>query len=429
MAKKSANSDKATLDILGIIKDSAHEASNQDIREYIGTGHYTLNASLSGSIFGGIPAGRVVMLGGESGTGKTYLCMDCMREAQKMGYTVLVFDTEGSYEREMLYRFGIDMSNLVLTKTNMMDEITSSIIKLTDNINGKLEEAKKKGVEVELPRVMIIIDSIGAVSTDKEIEQAKEGDMSKLNMTKAKQLRQMSKIVTDRLSNLSIPMIVTNHTYASQGTYVPTRVFSGGEGLIYLSSIALMLYKSNLDGKDKESDTLKQELEGLGLKAGKSGSLITCKTEKNRFAKPISSNFQISFYTKNNPYIGLETFLSWDTVGIEKGNILEERDYKKLTPAEAEKARAFDVVDKETGEVKVKYFMPKETARGYVVKHLGMSVPTNKIHSSAVFTPEVLKELDEKVIKPIYTLPSKAEFEQSGDIDLSDEGITFDDIF
>ena len=89
--KKSTEGGGSSLDLLGVIAsaDSSLEILTKSqvgkIREYIPTGHYTLNASLSGSLFGGIPSGRIVEFAGEKGTGKSYLCMDCMREAQEDG--------------------------------------------------------------------------------------------------------------------------------------------------------------------------------------------------------------------------------------------------------------------------------------------------------------------------------------------------------
>jgi len=69
-----------------------------DIDEFIPTGNYMLNALMSGSIFGGYPNTRSVGIAGDSGTGKTFLCMNAVREAQKKGYVVFYIDTEGALD-------------------------------------------------------------------------------------------------------------------------------------------------------------------------------------------------------------------------------------------------------------------------------------------------------------------------------------------
>lgn len=425
--KKSTEGGGSSLDLLGVIAsaDSSLEILTKSqvgkIREYIPTGHYTLNASLSGSLFGGIPSGRIVEFAGEKGTGKSYLCMDCMREAQKMGYTCLLFDSENSYDVSSLDRFGIDTDKLILKQTNSIEEIGGLISKLTTNLKAQYEKQLASDPDTEKPRLMIVIDSFGALTTTSGIDQVASGEAGKLNLTKQKYMAQVFRAITTPLGQLDIPMIVTNHVYVDQGSYVPTAKAAGGEALNYNASIIMMLSKAKLDGKDAISDKLKQESEDLGIEIQSSGCIVTCNPTKTRFAKPIKSKFYISFFTKNNPYIGLEKFLTWDNVGIERGKILEKREYEKLSDADKAKCRKFDALkDKDTGETTEKYFQPKETARGYVVKHLGVSVPANKIFCKSVFTDDILELLDEKVIRPNYELPSKAEMMMEEDIDLSE---------
>ena len=80
-----------------------------DIDEYIDTGNYLLNAQMSGSLRGGYPNARSLGIGGDSGTGKTFLCLNAVKNAQNIGYGVFYIDTEGALDRKDFENFGINM--------------------------------------------------------------------------------------------------------------------------------------------------------------------------------------------------------------------------------------------------------------------------------------------------------------------------------
>lgn len=183
-------------------------------------------------------------------------------------------------------------------------------------------------------------------------------------------------------------------SHNSVGSFIPMDVMSGGGGPLYNASVILFLYKSQL--KDANKEAAKVDLK-------KTGIIVRSAPHKNRFARPITIRFHISFYKGMNPYVGLEQFINWDSCGIEKGHIGDEKAWDKLSPEDQE------LVKKENRyfefEGKPMYFSPKATARNFVVRHLGATIPANELFSPHVITDEVLKELDENIIKPTFQLP------------------------
>ena len=107
-----------------------------------------------------------------------------------------------------------------------------------------------------------------------------------------------------------------------------------------------------------------------------------------------------------NPYIGLQDYLSWENCGVQRGNKLTEKEYSRLKPNEQEKCSSFDV-DGETF-----WFLPKDRALNYVIKHSGALVPWREVFTDKVFTPEVIDELDTNIIIPMFKYSSLAEVEK-----------------
>jgi hypothetical protein len=147
------------------------------------------------------------------------------------------------------------------------------------------------------------------------------------------------------------------------------------------------------------------------------GIVVTLHPYKQRFARPIKVQIHIPFYKKPNPFVGLEKFVTWDSCGIIRGKCLTEKEYEKLSPADQKSCHKFlvsaDMTDKDVKEINNKenqlkylYAQPKDTARTLVCKHLGGEVPLSELYTEKVFTEDVLKQLDENIIKKTFMLPS-----------------------
>jgi len=249
---------------------------------------------------------------------------------------------------------------------------------------------------------MFIIDSIGNLATNKETDDALTGS-DKRDMTKQQNLKSMFRVITTDLAELKIPLILSNHVYASVGGYIPMNIQSGGSGPIYAASIILEFHKAGLKDGDPEA-----------AEAGtKTGIIVTSKIVKNRFVKPIPIKFHISFYKGMNPYVGLENYVSWETCGIERGSLIEEIIEKPVYEADGmtqKISRGKPKVEKiNTGNI---IFSPDKDSKTFAVKHLNKNVKGSAIFSKEVFTDEVLKLLDEKVIRPLFELPKSVQDEQ-----------------
>ncbi len=371
------------------------------IDEYIPTGNYVLNAQLSGSLFGGIPNTRSVALSGESGVGKSFLCLNIAREAQRMGYYIIYCDSESAIDEDIARKFGLDPEKIRYQPVNTIKTLKNFCANLYD----QLKEKKDKGYDT--PKIMMIVDSIGNLATEKERNDALSGS-DKKDMTRAGDIRSLFRIITTDLAELKIPLVFTNHSYTAVGAYVPTQIMSGGGGAIYAASMILMLSKASLKENNKEAE-----------KAGmtKTGVLVTSKPTKNRFAKPIPVKFHISFYNGMNPYVGLEKYVSWDSVGIGPGKLEERIEERPVLDENGDPVikRGKPVVEKKnTGEYE---YISDDSAnpKTFAIKHLGKTIKASQLFTSEVFTEDILKQLDDSVIRPMFELPNIVETDNMGD--------------
>lgn len=352
--------------------DVISKSSFSKITEWIDTGNYHLNAAFSGDLFKGIPNNRSICLAGESGTGKTFVMLNICRELQTQDYYVIYYDTEGAVDVDNVQNFGINAERFDHQPMSDLSKFRTSITTLTK----KMMEAKEKGYV--LPKIAICLDSLGMLATAKEIDDAQTGNGA-ADMTRAKTIRSLFRIITSDLTGLGIPFIFTNHTYASTGMF-PTINLSGGGGLVYSASVILALSKAQIK-------------EGLV----QTGIIVSVKTLKNRFGKPIPIKFHIRWDKGMNRFIGMEEYISWETCGIQKGNILNQKEYDKLSEKDKLEAKPFKREEEDV------YFMSKETARNWICKHLGRGVSAAELFTEEVFPMEVLQQINENKVKSKFS--------------------------
>ena len=366
-------------------------------RSYIDTGIYILNALLSKSILtGGLAKNRFTIFAGPTQTGKSYICLNIVRNAQKEGYNVIYIDTEFAIENSDFDMFGIDTSDpnkFMLIRSNKVENLKVFMAQLLN----ELKKQKEKGEDVS--KTLFVIDSLGALASNKEIEDAIKGD-NKQDMSRAKAIKSMLRIIIDDLGFLSIPLIGTNHIYLTQDLF-PQTVQTGGEGLNYLASTIVFLSKAKLEDKDKDD-----------MSTGSLGSVITALARKNRMAKPKKIKFEIDHAKGCNKFVGLEKFCTVEN--------FEKIGIAKVKPS----------VDKKTGEVTY------TTGTKWYIKHLDKTLFDSQIYNGKVFTKEVLEAL-EPIIYDYFRYASYeeyqeemeildeqyAEFEQDADFEIDDEGM------
>jgi len=270
-----------------VIKDSGNEFAGLvsegvaagDITDYVDTGSYIFNALVSGSLFGGLPSNKVTALAGESSTGKTFFALSVVRNflASNPNGGVIYFETESAISRDMIESRGIDSSRMVLFPVATIEEFRTQACRILDKY---LKEPKDKRQPM-----MFVLDSLGMLSTSKEMEDV-ANDKQVRDMTKSQLIKGAFRVLTLKLGQASIPMIVTNHTYDVIGSYIPAKEMGGGTGLKYAASTIIYL------GKKKEKD-------GTELV----GNIIKCEAKKSRLSKEGSK---------------VETRLFFDDRGLDK---------------------------------------------------------------------------------------------------------------
>lgn len=347
----------------GLMSDGAGVS---EITEYIPIGNYMCNACMTGSIFKGIPNNRITGISGVSGCGKTYLLLNLAREAILKNYFVIWYDSENAIESYQLKQFGIDSSKFRYEPATSVEEFRTSITQTIDLL------IEKKEAGMNIPKVLFILDSLGGLPSMKEIEDAKNGS-DKADMTKAKKLRSIFRIVSMKMGVIGATMALSNHTYEATNAYVPTSVQAGGQGMIYGASVLLNLSKAKLKEGSDNTQT---------------GIIVTAKPEKNRFCVPHTTKFYISYVSGMNPYVGLEEYISFERCGIQRGKFITEKEYLK-SPNDS-----YIRVEKSDGEVV--YFVASDTARGFALDD-GTTVPLNQLFTSKVFTKDRLERLDKYI--------------------------------
>jgi len=385
------------------------------IDEWISTGSYVLNAALSGSLFGGLPNRRSLVLAGEEGTGKTFIALSIVRNAQKMGYTPIYFDSEGSIDIDFVAKLGVDTSNLRLQPVNTVEEFSHIAAQIVD----QFKEMKKK--KIEPPKIMVVLDSLGNLSSIKESEDTTKGD-NKRDMTKQQAIRKLFRVNGLQFAMLGIPFVINNHVYDAMSMFTPKEI-SGGGGVKYNASIIFVLSKGKLDDAEGEKKAKAKNVDAVRV-----GVTIYVTPIKQRFARPIKVQLHIPFYKKPNPFVGLEKFTSWDACGIVRGKLHTEKTYSKLKDDEKKNCVEYYITNKTTKEKVLHYVESRATATTLVCKHIEGEIPLGELFTEKVFTQEVLHELDEKVIKPTFMLPSIESLEDLAEItqelEIDDEGNT-----
>ena len=227
-----------------------------DVSSYVDTGSYILNALVSGDIHGGIPSNKITALAGETATGKTFFALGMVKQflADNPSGGVLYFESESALTKDMIESRGIDSQRMIILPVTTIQEFTHQAVKVVEN-------------HTEDKPLMMCLDSLGMLSTTKEVGDISEGKETK-DMTRAQLVKGCFRVLTLKLGKAGIPLLVTNHTYKQVGTMFPTDVMGGGSGLQYAASTIIFLSK-------------RKEKEGTDVV----GNVIHCKNFKSRLTK------------------------------------------------------------------------------------------------------------------------------------------------
>ena len=246
-----------------IVKDIENDYATltkdmDDDFDFIDTGSHIFNGLLSGSIFGGLPDNKITCLAGESATGKTFFLMGIVKNFldKNPDAGVLYFESESAITKNMIVERGIDPSRMVIVPVVTVQEFRTQSLKALDSYLAQDESDKKP--------LFLCLDSLGMLSTTKEVEDTAEGKETR-DMTRAQVLKAAFRVLTLKLGRAKVPMVITNHTYDSMGSMFPTKEMGGGSGLKYAASSIIYLSK-------------KKEKDGTEV----IGSIVHCKNHKSR---------------------------------------------------------------------------------------------------------------------------------------------------
>jgi len=281
-----------------IIKEVGSEYAQlaQEINEdeiFVDTGSYLFNALISGTLFGGVSSNKITTFSGLQGSGKTFFSLAVVKNFLEMnpeGYC-LYFDTEAAVTKKMLSEKGIDLSRVVVLSVVTIEEFRTKALKAVDVYMKKSEEERKPCI--------FVLDSLGMLSTNKEINDTLAGE-EKRDMTRAQLTKAAFRMLTLKLGKANIPMIVTNHIYANVGGYGPAFVQSSGSGMQYSASTIVELTKS----KEKDGNEIV-------------GNIIKAKTFKSRLSKENQEVIVRLYYDHR----GLDKFYGLVELGEESGII------------------------------------------------------------------------------------------------------------
>ncbi len=232
-----------------------------DVDSFIDTGSYVFNALLSGDIYGGLPQNKITALAGESATGKTFFLMGIVKSFldRDPNAGVIYFESESAITRQMVIDRGIDPKRMVIMPVTTVQEFRTQAIKVLDSYLLQNEADRKP--------MFMCLDSLGMLSTTKEVEDTAEGKETR-DMTRAQVLKAAFRVLTLKLGRAKVPMVVTNHTYDVVGSMFPTKEMGGGTGLKYAASSIIYLSKK----KDKDGTEVV-------------GNIIHCKNHKSRLTR------------------------------------------------------------------------------------------------------------------------------------------------
>ena len=263
----------------GLVSDGIDSA---DVTSFIDTGSYSFNALLSGSIYGGLPSNKITAIAGEAATGKTFFALGIVKNFLDMNKDggVIYFESESAISKDMIDGRGVDGKRMVVVPVSTVQEFRNQSIKIVDKYLEQPEDKRKP--------LMFVLDSLGMLSTTKEMEDTAAGKETR-DMTRSQIVKSTFRVLTLKLGQANVPMIMTNHTYDVIGSMFPQKEMGGGSGLKYAASSIVYL------GKRKEKD---------GTEAV--GNIIHCKNYKSRITKENAQiDVRLTYKTGLDRYYGL----------------------------------------------------------------------------------------------------------------------------
>ena len=273
-----------------------------------------INIAYSGKVDGGFGPGLTIFAG-ESKTFKTALALYCMKaylDKHQDGIGIL-YDSEGGCNPQYIKSFGIDPNRIIHIPVEHVEQLKFDFVK-------KLSEIEKGD------KVFFLVDSIGQIASKKETDDATD-EKSVADMTRAKAIRSLLRLVTVQLNKKLLPCFMINHVYMEIGMF-PKTIIPGGTSVTYSANTIFVIGKSQDKGADGELN----------------GWNFTLNVHKSRFVREKAKfPFNVNYETGIKPYSGLLD------VAIELGAVIK--------PSNGWYSR----VNLDTGVIEDKKFRAKDT--------------------------------------------------------------------
>ena len=200
-------------------------------------------------MYGGVPSNKITCLAGQESVGKTFFALSIAKNflEENKENVIVYFESEGALTTNMITERGLDPDRFIVLPVATVEEFRTQCIKMVDGLDKDT-------------KVMMFLDSLGNLSTRKEMEDSASGS-DKRDMTRAPVVRGTVRTIALKLATKNIPLIITNHTYEKVGAYVPTQEISGGGGIKYAASVIVTLRKKKFkDGTEVLGNIIKMKL-------------------------------------------------------------------------------------------------------------------------------------------------------------------------
>lgn len=268
---------------------------HEEPRYWISCGSHPINRMISGNYYRAVPQGRIVSLAGISGSGKSFLCGNTIKQCQDNDWTTIILDSEGAQSPDYLNKIGVDCNSpdFIYASVNTVNDVAAILNQFIDAYTETYSEDFKNA-----PRVLIVLDSVDMLMTENELNNFDSGEIKSDMGIRAKMTGALLKIISSKIKLLNISMLVVQHTHRNQdirngqGTYVINAKSQ------YYSSFIILLEKFKLrEGTD---------ITGMRMRAS---------VEKSRFAKlGDKAEIHIPWDTGMDPTSGVLDFLKGDGI-------------------------------------------------------------------------------------------------------------------
>ena len=326
MAKKDYPADvMSAFKVLDSLNPEASFLDNNtlsNVSSFIDTGSMALNAIIGGSLYKGIPSGRIIGFSGPTSCGKTYIINKILANAQKEGRYVVIFDTENAVDAQSATNMGMDPSKVKYCPVETVEQCRNQVSQFLDSV-----------IEKKLKSQFIIsIDSLGNLVSTKEMADVTAGKEAMDMGARAKGLKSMLRVLTHKAAKADVPIVFSNHIYTN-----PTEMFpgvvkqqSGGSGPLYMSSVLVqMAVKNERTTGTNQSKEASEEI--IPMAKDVNGVTLKALTIKNRIVPPfLETEMYLNFRDGLAKYSGLlEMALGYGVV-VQSGATYALKDGTKL---------------------------------------------------------------------------------------------------